>query len=102
MYLFKINEIDSNVFWVKQKNNSEEKKVHSFLWLTKLDRKNSKVLAKRIIKSWINFFSNYHPDVWSMETTAKRIIAWLSNTDLTLEDSDKIYKKMEKLYGKEL
>ena len=28
-----------------------------------------------------------------MEVTAKRIIAWASNTDITLEDSDKIYKK---------
>ena len=28
-----------------------------------------------------------------MEIIAKRIIAWSSNTDLTLEDSDKIYKE---------
>ena len=28
-----------------------------------------------------------------MEITAKRIIAWASNTDITLEDSDKIYKQ---------
>ena len=28
-----------------------------------------------------------------METTAKRIIAWVSNTDITLEDSDKLYKE---------
>ena len=28
-----------------------------------------------------------------MEITAKRIIAWSSNTDITLENSDKKYKK---------
>ena len=28
-----------------------------------------------------------------MEITAKRIIAWSSNTDITLEDSDRFYKK---------
>ena len=30
-----------------------------------------------------------------METTAKRIIAWTSNTDITLENSEKIYKEAE-------
>mgnify|MGYP000488516121 CR=1 FL=1 len=28
-----------------------------------------------------------------MEVTAKRIISWESNTDITLEDSNKIYKR---------
>ena len=30
-HLFKINEIDPNIFWVKQKNIYEEKRIHSFL-----------------------------------------------------------------------
>jgi len=67
--------------------------LHSFLWLTKIDRKNSKIVIKKIIKSWIGNFFNYDHDTWDMEVTAKRIIAWASNTDITLEDSDKIYKK---------
>ena len=66
--------------------------LHSFLWLTKLDRKNSKNITKDIIKSWINNFFDYNPDTWEMEITARRIIAWSSNTDITLEDSDSIYK----------
>ena len=32
-------------------------------------------------------------NTWEMEITAKRIIAWSSNTDITLENSDKIYKE---------
>ena len=67
--------------------------LHSFLWLARLDRKNSKTVTKSIIKSWISFFSNYHPDIWDMEITSKRIISWSSNTDITLEGSDKEYKK---------
>jgi len=67
--------------------------LHSFLWLTRLDRKNCKNITKDIIKNWINFFFNYDPNVWQMEITAKRIIAWTSNTDITLENSDKKYKE---------
>ena len=32
-------------------------------------------------------------NTWEMEITAKRVIAWSSNTDITLENSDKIYKE---------
>ena len=63
------------------------------MWLNKLDRKNSKIITKDIIASWINIFFNYDPNTWKMEITAKRIIAWSSNTDITLENSDKIYKE---------
>ena len=41
----------------------------------------------------MNNFFNYDPGVWEMEITARRIIAWASNTDITLDDSDKQYKK---------
>ena len=32
-------------------------------------------------------------NAWEMEITARRIIAWSSNTDITLENSDKEYKE---------
>jgi len=91
---YKINTTSPKLLWettVKDKQKFEN--LHSFLWLTKLDRKNSKIITKDIIKSWINNFFNYNPDTWKMEITAKRIIAWASNTDITLENSDKIYKE---------
>ena len=64
-----------------------------FWWLAKVDRKNSKIITKDIIKIWMDNFFDYDPNTWEMEITARRIIAWVSNTDITLEDSDKIYKK---------
>ena len=57
------------------------------------NRKNSKIITKNLIKSWINIFFNYEPNTWEMEITAKRIIAWSSNTDITLENSEKAYKE---------
>ena len=67
--------------------------LHSFLWLAKLDRKNNQKITKTIIKSWIDNFFNYEPKTWDIEITARRVIAWMSNIDITLENSNKIYKE---------
>jgi len=91
---YKITDIAPELLWkINVKDKLKFENLHSFLWLTKLDRKNSKTITKNIIASWINTFFNYDPSSWEMEITAKRIIAWSSNTDITLEDSDKIYRE---------
>jgi len=91
---YKITNIAPELLWkISAKDKLKFENLHSFLWLTKLDRKNSQASTKKIIKSWINVFFNYDPSVWEMEITAKRIIAWSSNTDITLENSDKMYKE---------
>tara|TARA_Y100000590_G_scaffold82616_1_gene92088 strand:+ start:848 stop:2503 length:1656 start_codon:yes stop_codon:yes gene_type:complete len=91
---YNIIETKPDLLW---KINTEDKlqfeNLHSFLWLARLDRKNSKNLTKEIIKSWIKRFFNYDTNTWEMEITARRIIAWTSNTDITLEDTDKEYKE---------
>jgi len=91
---YKIINTTPKLLWkTSTKEKQEFENLHSFLWLNKLDRKNSKIITKDIIASWINTFFNYDPNTWEMEITAKRIIAWSSNTDITLENSDKIYKE---------
>ena len=91
---YKITEMEPESLWkTKAKDKLKFENLHNFLWLSRLDRKNSKITTKNIIKSWINVFFNYHPGVWNMEITARRIIAWSSNMDITLEDSDIEYKK---------
>ena len=91
---YKITGTNPDSLWeIKAEEKLKFENLHSFLWLTKLDRKNSKVVTQNIINSWLNFFYNYHPHTWDMEITARRIIAWSSNTDITLENSDKKYKE---------
>ena len=91
---YKITNTLPELLWQTSiKDRQKFENLHGFLWLTKLDRKNSKNITKDIIKSWINNFFNYDPDTWEMEITARRIIAWSSNTDITLEGSDSAYKK---------
>ena len=91
---YKITNLSSELLWkTSAKDKLKFDNLHSFMWLIKLDRKNSKIFAKKIINNWIHTFCNYHPDTWKMEITGKRIIAWASNTDITLQDSDKTYKE---------
>ncbi len=91
---YKITSISPKLLWTAStKEKIKFDNLHSFLWLSKLDRKYSKKLTKDIIESWINNFFNYNYDTWQMEILAKRVISWVSNFDLTLEDADKIYKE---------
>ena len=91
---YKISDISPELFWqTGVKDKSKFDNLHSFLWLSKLDRKNSKNITKDIIKSWLDIFYNYEPNTWNIEIASKRVIAWSSNTDITLEDSNKKYKE---------
>ena len=91
---YKITNTNVELLW--KKNLSKKfnfNNLHSFLWLTKLSRKNSQKITQKIIKSWIDKFFNYDAQTWGMEIVAKRIIAWASNIEITLENSDQIYKE---------
>ena len=77
-----------------KKNKQKFENLHSFLWLSKLDRKNSKIITQNIIRKLDRtIFLITILTTWDMEITAKRIIAWSSNFDITLENSEKVYKK---------
>jgi len=91
---YKITNTSPELLWKTSFENKQKfENLHSFLWLSKIDRKNSKIITKKIVESWINNFFNYDPHTWKLEITARRVIAWSSNFDLTLEDSDKLYKE---------
>ena len=73
---YKISSTSPGSLWkISLKDKQKFENLHSFLWLTKVDRKNSKIITKNIIKSWMRNFFNYDPNTWQMEITAKRIIA---------------------------
>jgi len=90
---YKIADSTPELLWeTNLKDKLKFENLHSFLWLARVDRKNNKIITKDIIRSWINIFFNYNPNTWKVDITAKRIIAWASNTDITLENSDKDYR----------
>ena len=56
---YKITNTKPESLWeITVEKKQEFENLHSFLWLAKLDRKNSKIITKNIITSWINTFNN--------------------------------------------
>ena len=92
-YSFKVGEIDPNVFWVKKKNNWEEKEVHSFLWLNLIDRKNDGRSLQKIIDVWMLKHSKYKKRVWESSVLSKRIISWILNVDIILNNGSFYFKR---------
>ena len=74
-------------------NAKDYKNLNSFFWLFSLDLKSSKKDTQNIILQWIERNFQYNSKSWEVDIVAKRIIAWLSNSKLTYEDSDDNYKK---------
>jgi len=83
-----------NKIWDNQ--NLKEKdynNLNSFFWLFSLDLKSSKKDTQNIILQWIEKYQKYNSKNWEIDIVAKRIIAWISNSKLTYEDGDSIYRK---------
>ena len=80
--------------WNNQKLNSKHFiNLNSFFWLFSLDLKSSKKDTQNIILQWMRKNYRYDVESWKVDIVAKRIIAWLSNSSLTYEDSSDNYKK---------
>ncbi len=92
-YLFKINEIDPNIFWIKQKSLSEEKKIHTFLWLNLMNRKSDSKSLQKIINIWMIKNSKYKKNIWENSIIGKRIISWIINVDIILNNCSFDFKR---------
>ena len=83
-----------NEIWNNQGLNSKDyKNLNSFFWLFSLDLKSSKKDTQNIILQWMWRNNKYDSRSWEVDIVAKRVIAWLSNSRLTYEDSDNNYKE---------
>ena len=90
----KIENYSLNSFWeLNSKNKLEFQSLHNFLWLTFLDIKTSKFFVQNIVENWIDKNNVFNEETWELGILSKRIIAWLSNCNLTLDSSNKKYKE---------
>tara|TARA_B100001996_G_scaffold197505_1_gene151239 strand:+ start:1278 stop:2903 length:1626 start_codon:yes stop_codon:yes gene_type:complete len=89
----KIEDLYLNSVWLKKDlNEKDHKNLHSFFWLFSLDLKSSKKITQSVILNWIEQNQNYNKLNWNMDILSKRIIAWISNSKLTYENSNEEYK----------
>jgi len=89
----KIEDLYLNSIW-SNKNLAEKdyKNLHSFFWLFSLDLKSSKKITQSVILNWIEENNNYNKKNWEVDILSRRIIAWISNSKLTYENSGDKYK----------
>ena len=92
-YSFKISEIDPNIFWLGKKSLFEERELHNFLWLNLIDRKNDGKTLQKIIEIWMSKNSKYKRNVWESSVLSKRIISWILNVDIILNNGSFYFKR---------
>jgi uncharacterized heparinase superfamily protein len=90
--LFKISEIDPNFFWIDDKQK-DFKEIHSFFWLNLMDRKTDHKKLKKIIYFWMLKNSKYNKETWNASTLSRRVISWILNIDIILNNSTFNFRK---------
>ncbi len=87
-----VNDISTENLWANENISIKNFiKLNNFYWFFSLDLKSSKKNTQKIISDWIRKNFRYNSKSWQFDLTSKRIIAWLSNHNLTIEESDKDY-----------
>jgi uncharacterized heparinase superfamily protein len=89
---YKIEDFALDSMWQSKINLEDYKKLNNFFWFFSLDLKSSKKKTQSIITNWINKNNRFDKKSWEFDLTAKRIISWLSNHQLTYEDSNSEFK----------
>ena len=89
---FKINEIAPNDFWLENKNISLQEH-HNFLWLNLIDRKIDGKNIQKIIYLWMLKFSKFKRKIWESSTLSSRIISWILNIDIIINNGTFDFKQ---------
>jgi uncharacterized heparinase superfamily protein len=76
----------------KNLKEKDYKNLNSFFWLFSLDLKSSKKETQDVISQWIDKNYRYSSKSWEIDIMAKRVIAWISSSRLSYEDSSNDYK----------
>ncbi len=91
---YKIEDFELETVWNSQIKLKDFEKLNNFFWFFSLDLKSSKKSAQQVISNWINKNNKFKKESWEFNITAKRIISWLSNHQLSYNESDKEYRSM--------
>ena len=93
-FTFKLSQIDIDTFWTNHVDYKEEENLNSFFWLNLINRKNNGLVIQKIISVWISNNSKYNKKHWQNLNTSKRILAWILNADIILNNADRHFKKI--------
>ena len=91
-FSFKISKVNLDDFWKNNYSKKENSNLNNFLWLNLIDRKNDGLVIQKIISIWIQQNKKYKNINWESETISKRVIAWMLNADIILNNAEKEFK----------
>ncbi len=91
---YKIEDFAIESIWQNKLSLKDYEKLNNFFWFFSLDLKSSKKTTQTVVRNWISNNSKYNKKSWEFDLTAKRVISWLSNHQLTYEDSDQEYRSI--------
>ena len=89
---YRIEDFALESIWQNDIKTKDYEKLNNFFWFFSLDLKSSKKTVQSLIINWINNNNRYNNKSWNFDLTSKRVISWLSNHQLSYEDSDKEYR----------
>ena len=82
-----------DTFWTDFESVREEENLNSFFWLNLINRKNDGEDIRQIINIWIKNNIKYKNKNWSNLQISKRVLAWILNADIILNNADRIFKE---------
>ena len=89
---FDIKQDFTNYLLTKSSEKKRFKQIHNFLWLSLIDRKNDGVVVRKMIDEWIKKFGGFKNNVWEPSLTSLRVISWILNADLVLNNKNIVFK----------
>jgi len=93
IFTFKLSKINIYTFWTDFVSPKEEEDLNSFFWLNLLNRKNDNMIIQQIISIWIKNNNKYKKKNWDNSNISKRILAWILNADIILNNTSNNFKK---------
>ena len=91
-FSFDVDDFDPYQFLKKKTTRKEERNIHNFIWLNLINRKNNSLVIQKIITVWIFKNSTYQDLIWENSVTSLRIISWILNAEIILNNTDNIFK----------
>ena len=93
IFTFKLSKISIDTFWSDFESKKEEEDLNSFFWLNLINRKNDSLAIQQIISIWIKNNYKYKKKNWNNLLISKRILAWILNADIILNNADRSFKE---------
>ena len=94
IFTFKISQINIDTFWSEHTSRKEEENLNSFFWLNLINRKNDGHIIQKIISIWIKNNKKYNKKNWQNSNISKRILAWILNADIILNNTDNNFRQI--------